>query len=101
MSRFFLGPGAAADFDDIWEYIAADNADAADLWMERFVGAFRLLAENPGIGHVRADLTARPCRFWPVDNYLIIYRVRPNEVEIVAVTHGGRDIPRLLSGRTP
>jgi plasmid stabilization system protein ParE len=30
MSEFVLHPQAYADLDDIWEYMAADNVDAAD-----------------------------------------------------------------------
>jgi plasmid stabilization system protein ParE len=30
MSGFVLHPEAYTDLDDIWEYIAADNLDAAD-----------------------------------------------------------------------
>jgi plasmid stabilization system protein ParE len=53
----------------------------------------------PGLGHRREDLTDRPLRFWTVDAYLVIYRAERTPIEIVAVTRGGRDIPRLLRHR--
>jgi plasmid stabilization system protein ParE len=99
VSRFILALHAQADLEAIWTHIAADNIEAADRWTERLYEAFVLLAKTPGIGHRRAELTPSPVLFWPVDNYLIIYRVEPPYIEIVAVTHGARDVPALLSRR--
>lgn len=36
MSSFVLHPGAYADSDEIWEYIAAENVDAADGLVDEF-----------------------------------------------------------------
>ena len=55
---------------DIWEYIAADNIDAADRWIEKLFAAFEALGQAPGIGHRREDLTPHAVRFWPVGAYL-------------------------------
>jgi toxin ParE1/3/4 len=83
----------------IWDYIAADSIEAADRWTERLFLAFELIAESPALGHRRTDLTTSPVLFWPIEKYLIIYRVDPHSVRIVAVTHGARDVPTLLSER--
>jgi plasmid stabilization system protein ParE len=55
--------------------------------------AFDLLAKAPSLGHLREDLTSLPVRFWPVGDYLVIYRVQAKAIEIVAVTQGSRDLP--------
>jgi len=39
MSDFVLHPQAYADLDEIWEYIAADNLDAADRVREEMIAA--------------------------------------------------------------
>jgi plasmid stabilization system protein ParE len=101
MSDYVLGIDAAADLDDVWEYIAADNPDAADHWTEKLFDAFEAIGRTPGIGHTRADLTPHPLLFWPVGAYLIIYRAERRPAEIVAVTQGSRDIPAFLSRRIP
>ena len=46
---------------------------------------------------------AHPVLFWPVGNYLIIYRLvsASAPIEIVAITQGSRDIPSFLHRRTP
>lgn len=66
MSLYVLSTGAEFDLDDIWEYIALDNIEAADRWVGKLLDAFELLARNPGMGHKREDLTAHPVFFWPV-----------------------------------
>lgn len=35
MSEYVLGTGAESDPNEIWEYIAEDNLDAADRWLEK------------------------------------------------------------------
>jgi plasmid stabilization system protein ParE len=100
MNEYVLGAEAELDLDEIWEYIAEDNIDAADRWIGKLFDAFESLARNPGIGHKRDDLTASPILFWPVGAYLILYRVQKEFIEIAAVTQGARDIPSFLHQRT-
>ncbi|MGA2352568.1 MAG: type II toxin-antitoxin system RelE/ParE family toxin [Terracidiphilus sp.] len=100
MKEYVLGTGTELDLDEIWEYIAEDNINAADRWIGRLFDAFDALARNPGMGHKREDLTAYPILFWPVGAYLILYRVQKGFIEIVAVTQGARDIPSFLRQRT-
>jgi plasmid stabilization system protein ParE len=97
--RYVLSADAALDLEDIWEYIAADNVDAADRWTGKLFDAFEVLGRTPGMGHKREDLTAYPVLFWPVGAYLVIYRADRLPVEIVSVTRGSRDIPVFLRQR--
>lgn len=99
MSRYILGRDAERDLDDLWEYIAQDSVPAADRLISEIFEAFEVLARNPGIGHKREDLTKFPVLFWPVGNYLIIYRAAGSLVEIIAIVHGKRDVPVFLRGR--
>jgi toxin ParE1/3/4 len=99
VSGYILSVDADFDLDEIWEFIAADDIDAADHWIERLFDAFEALGQTPGMGHRREDLTSRQVLFWPVGVYLIIYRAERLHIEIVAVTQGSRDIPGFLSRR--
>jgi len=99
VSNYILGPDADLDLDDVWEYIARDNIDAADRWIGKLFDAFEALGKTPGMGHKREDLTAHPVLFWPVGAYLVIYRPDRRPIEIVAVTQGSRDIPAFLHRR--
>ena len=100
MSRYFLGRESEQDIDALWEYIAKDSVQAADRLIAELFDAFESLARNPGIGHKREDLTKLPVLFWPVGNFLIIYRAEGSLVEIVAVVHGKRDVPAFLRQRS-
>jgi antitoxin ParD1/3/4/toxin ParE1/3/4 len=100
VSGYVLSADAELDLDEIWEYIAADNLDAADRWIGELFDAFEALGQSPGLGHRREDLTPHPVLFWPVGAYLIIYRAERRPIEVVAVTQGSRDIPAFLSMRS-
>ncbi|HLH17439.1 MAG TPA: type II toxin-antitoxin system RelE/ParE family toxin [Bryobacteraceae bacterium] len=99
MSGYVLSADAGLDLEDIWEYIAGDSIAQADRWIGRLFDAFESIARSPGIGHRRTDLTEWDVLFWPVGNYVIVYRVARDRVEIVAVTQGARDIPAFLGRR--
>ncbi len=100
MSAYVLSTDAALDLEDIWEYIATDSVDAADRLVGDPFDALEALARTPGMGHKRQDLTAYSVLFWPVGSYLVIYRAERVPGEVVAVTHGSRDIPAFLHQRT-
>jgi plasmid stabilization system protein ParE len=99
MIGYLLSEDADLDLDDIWEYIAQDNIDAADRWIGKLFDAFEAVGRTPSMGHKREDLTGYPVLFFPVGAYLIIYRAIRPTVEIVAVTQGARDIPSFLHRR--
>lgn len=93
LEQYIPGFDVEFDLDGIWEYIAADNIDAADSWIEKLFHAFDALGKTPGMGHKREDLTSYPVLFWPVGAYLVIYRAE-------CLTQGSRDIPPFrASGR--
>lgn len=96
MKRFKLSPEAACDIREIWSYIAADSVKAARKVRLALFDACQRLAENPGIGHTREDLTDQPVLFWPVGSYLIIYHPQSKPLSVVRVVHGARDVPSLF-----
>ena len=99
MLAYVLSPEAVQDLEDIWDFIASDNIDAANRLENDCFEAFEELARHPQIGHVRHDLTKRNVRFWPVGSYLIVYRKARDTVQIVAVLHGARNIAKELRSR--
>jgi toxin ParE1/3/4 len=81
------------DLAEIWDFIAADNPQAAEEWLRRIDAQFGQLALNPLMGRQRKDLSAG-LRSFPVGNYVIFYL--PMEggsgVYIVRVIEGHRNI---------
>ena len=103
MSGFVLHPEAYADLNEIWEYIAADNLDAADRVREEIYAAIRSLVAFPRTGHNRPDLTTRPLRFQSLRDYVIAYAPDEKPLAVIAVLHGRRSprvIAAILRGRT-
>jgi plasmid stabilization system protein ParE len=96
MNGYILSPLAAQDLDDLWEFIARNNLEAADRLLEEIDAAIQRLVRLPLIGHFREDLADRSHRFWPVRDFLIVYHPDTSPLEIVRILRGSRDIPSLL-----
>ena len=96
MKPYDFHPGAEADLNDIWDYIAEDNPDAADRVTDEIVTAIEALVPLPRRGHVRPDLTARPLRFIIVREYLIAYAPDERPLWVVAIIYGRRS-PRVIA----
>lgn len=105
-AAYVLSPAAQSDIDAIADELAdrLNDFDAAEARIDRLYKELDRLAENPGLGHRREDLTALPVFFWNVlDRYAVIYRKR-RPLEIVRVFAWKMDIPTLLrrnSGFSP
>ena len=96
MTTYAFHPDALRDLDEIWEYIAADNSDAADRILDNILRKCESLAILPHQGHRRSELTSAPLRFVVVRDYVLAYAPDEQPVWIVAVLHGRRH-PRVLA----
>jgi toxin ParE1/3/4 len=98
VSRYILSRIAQQDLVEIRDYYLEQGSPrAARKMLVEFIEAFRSIAKTPGMGHGRKDLAeGRPVLFWPVRDYLIIYRADHKPIEIVTVVRGSRDVPALL-----
>ena len=96
MSGYVLSPLAIEDIFQIWSYFSTNaTIELADRIESELFEAFDSLVKNPGIGHMRSDLTNASVRFFRVYQFMIVYRVR-DQVEVVRVLHGKRDLKRIL-----
>lgn len=94
-----LSPEAEAELDGIWYYVATGSGsmDVADRFIESLTNRFFLLAMHPYIGRRRDDL--RPgMRSFVLGKYIILYRIEGEDVLILHVVRGSRDI-EMLFGR--
>ena len=96
MTGYDFHPEARFDLDEIWEYIRADNLDAADRTIAEILSATRTSVPFPGQGHRLPDLTSRPLRFTLVRDYLIAYAPEEKPLWVVAVLHARRN-PRVIA----
>src|SRR5216684_7858127 len=94
----FLAPQVAAELDDIWYYVAREsgNPQIADRLVDSIIARFLLLSTHPFLGRSR-DKDLRPgLRSFPMGNYLVIYRVKGEDVLILHVAHGRRELESLF-----
>jgi toxin ParE1/3/4 len=91
-------PQADSDLDDIWHYVATRSAslDAADRFIDSLTDRFFLLASHPNIGRARDEDLRPGLRSFPVGKYIIIYRIQDEDVLILRVLRGSRNIEALF-----
>ena len=86
---------AVQDLEEIYDYIALDNIDAAERLKNRLQKRWRAAAENPGTGRKRNELQPN-LRSVREGNYLIFYHQLDEGIEIVRILHGARGIETLF-----
>jgi len=86
---------ALNDLDEIWSYIAEDNPTAATRLVERILDQAEVLADHPGRGRARDELSPG-VRSYAMGNYVIFYRKTLRGIDIIRVLHGARDIYRIF-----
>jgi plasmid stabilization system protein ParE len=84
---------AVADLDAACEYIARDSARYAYLFAQRIVAKIETIPQHPRLGAVVPEYGREDLRERLFQNYRIIYRIRGDAVEIVAVIHAARLLP--------
>jgi toxin ParE1/3/4 len=93
--RLILSNQAMADLTDIWQYVAADNPEAADRFVDNIYETCQGLIAHPEMGRRRDELLPQ-LRSLPVKRYVIFYRVREAKIEIVRVLSAYRDLGSLF-----
>lgn len=86
---------ADEDLIEIWIEIAKENPDAADRVLDAIELRWQQLARHPHSGMARDDIVPG-IRHLVVGNYLTLYRIAEDGIEIVRVLHGRRKLDRSL-----
>ena len=91
MSGVSLSARARRDLLDIWLHIAADSVPAAERVYDRLEARLAILNTFPEAGEARPDI-APEARALTETPYIMLYRLRPQGLQIVRVMHGARDL---------
>jgi toxin ParE1/3/4 len=85
------------DLDEIWLYVATETSsmDAATRLIDSIADCFFLLSSFPYAGRARDDFGIGAISFAAGD-YLIVYCVEDQDVLILRVIHGKRDMEELF-----
>jgi plasmid stabilization system protein ParE len=91
------GQQARDDLDGIWEYIARESRGdaAADRHIDAITDRFYLLARHPKIGRARDEDPGPRTWSFPVEDYVIVYDLDGEDVRMLRVAHGRRDLAAL------
>ena len=86
-----LTPQAEADLEEIADYLSQHSPAAAVKLIDRLHAKWQLLATQPRSGAPRDDLMPG-LRHSVMGNQIAFYRIDGEDVEIVRVLHGRRNI---------
>ena len=97
MPNVVIRPAAEVDLLLIWDFIARNDADAADNYLRWLSSKFDLLATQPLMGKARGELKPK-LRSLVAGTYIVFYLPTEDGVAIERVLEGHQDInPELFS----
>jgi toxin ParE1/3/4 len=93
-----LAPEAEIELDYIWYRAARESGstEIADRLTDAITDRLFMLAAYPHVGRLRDDDLRPGLRSFPVGEYVIIYRVQGEDVFILHIARGSRDLQALL-----
>lgn len=95
MSRVVFTRLAQHDLDGIFDYIAEHRPNTALNVLSRIREVCEKLLQFPELGQRRSEFAGN-YRSFPVQRWIIFYRVVGSDVEIYRVLDGSRDIDSLI-----
>jgi toxin ParE1/3/4 len=95
MVEIIWSPRAASDFEEICDYIANDSEHYARIFAQRIIAIVEKLSDFPHGGRIVPEYQKEDLHERIFQNYRIIYRIKPDIIEIVAVVHSARLLPEL------
>ncbi len=87
---------AGNDLRDIEDFIARDSVLHAITFVDRIVESADTLLKNPHIGRIVPEFSRPDLREVIFGNYRIVYLLKDDEVFILRVVHGARDLLTLV-----
>lgn len=85
-------PAAAADLEQINEYLRVHHPHYRDATMRKLYGAAQSLRECPNRGRQGSEPGTRELVFPPMP-YVLVYRVSEGTIEVLRIFHGAQDRP--------
>lgn len=90
MVRIIWSPDAVDDLEAICDYIAKDSDYYASVFAKGVIRAIERLITFPESGRIVPEYDQKDIHEIIFQNYWIVYRVKSDAIEIVAIIHGAR-----------
>jgi len=87
---------AQAHLDGIYQYIARDAPVYAQRVVDQLTRRSEQLIHHPQSGRMVPEYEDRQLRELIVFPYRLVYRIRPDRLDIIAVFHGAQRLPESL-----
>jgi plasmid stabilization system protein ParE len=89
-------PRAASNFEEICEYIARDSKYYAALFAKKVIAIVKSIPQFPKAGRVVPEYRDKNLREKIYESYRIVYRIKGELIEVVAICHGSRLLENVL-----
>ena len=90
MDKLIWSPSAASNLEEICNYIEKDSEHYASLFAQQIIALIEDIPHFPNAGRVVPEYNKENIREKLFHSYRIVYRIKPNAIEIVAIVHGAR-----------
>ncbi|WP_223446154.1 type II toxin-antitoxin system RelE/ParE family toxin [Polaribacter litorisediminis] len=85
-----------ADLEDIFDYTEQrHNQEQAIVYLLNIEDLFLKLCKQPNLGRLRNDIKENVFSI-PIKKHIIFYKIDINNLIIIRVLHGSRDMPKHL-----
>lgn len=95
MSQYSLTDEAIKDLAEIYAYLSEYNLELANQFLDTFEQKCEILLKFPKMGKVYEEFNNQ-LRGILVDNYIVFYRLVDDNIEIIRITSGYRNLPFLF-----
>jgi len=95
MSTYKLTDEALQDLDEIFNYLSGYSLDAVDRFLDALEKKYKNLVNFPQMGKSYEEL-APQLRGVPIDGYILLYRLVGEDIEILRVVSGYRNLKSLF-----
>ncbi len=96
MAQLIWSPRAVRDLQEACEYIARTSDRYARVLAEQVIALIESIPDHPYLGGMVPEYDREEIRERLYHNYRIIYRIRDDAIEVVAISHGARLLPPTL-----
>jgi toxin ParE1/3/4 len=86
---------AIEDLHELHAYIARDSEMYASGFVERIILAAEQLIDHPKVGRMVPETNDENIRELLFQRYRLIYRIKGDDIEMLSVIHGARDLVDL------
>ena len=96
MKKLIWTEPALSDLQAIFDYISIDSKYYASVFVNEIIDSAEKIADFPKMGRIVPEYQQDDIREILVQSYRVIYQLKQNQVLILTVIHGRRELTKLM-----